>query len=1362
MERSRRPLGWHALGPGVGVAIVAVGLLTGVGCQDVPSDDDVTAATASPEPGYAAMEVAPATVSFGEVLLGETAQQTVTVTSDGGAALELTVTLEDSGGAFALEAGDGSSTLQPGERLEVLVAFSPVVPGLAEATLTIVSNDEDRPVVDVPVSGTGYQVDDDGDTFSPPDDCDDSDPMVNPDAEEVCDGVDNDCDGEVDEGVEPVTAYLDADSDGYGTEDSAVSDCVVPEGYVQEAGDCDDGDPAVYPGADEACDGRDNDCDGQIDEDVTWTTFYADGDQDGHGDPATTAEGCAPPPGFVTSDDDCDDADPDVYPGHEEACDGVDNDCDGQVDEDVVFSTYYADADGDGHGDAADSVTACAPPDGYVAEGDDCDDSDPGRFPGANELCDEVDNDCDGEVDEDAAEAATWYQDEDGDGYGTADSTTRGCTAPEGYVATPGDCDDTDPAYHPGAPEDDCSDPNDYNCDGSTSYADNDGDGFAACEECDDGDAAINPGADEVCDGVDNDCDGEVDEGVLQTWYADLDNDGFGDPATSLEQCPPGPDGYVTEGTDCNDRNAQVFPDASEVCNGKDDDCDGQIDEPGALGCTSAYVDADGDGWGGDEVACACGLGVGYTTRTGDCDDGNVQVFPGAVEQCNGVDDNCDTIVDEPGARNCDKYYYDGDQDGYGVSADSECLCGPEGAYTATAGGDCGDDDPDMYPANLEQCDGKDNNCNGQVDEGVQTTYYIDEDGDGFGASYGTEQACTQPDGYAVRAGDCNDFNEEIYPMAPEQCNELDDDCDGRVDEDLETQTIYMDGDGDGYAPDGALSQDKCDVPVGWTTEQDCNGDGLADWDCDDTRFTAHPCADELCDGVDNNCNGYIDTQCPSTCTGNWPVIMTLPSHMPARLLDYNGESIEELYIIDAAGKLYAISFQGTPTPICPSLTFSTGYGSKFTFVVNPALGAWTYYFVQGTRIYDLASCVEVYPSAGDVDAFGSVGDFAGDRVLDLAGHDEMNPALCAKLSTRDFTTQCVSSPNGKVYDGYLSSYDVDGDGKAELVAVRGRTYPDSSYYDGSVDVWGYDGASWTLEATIDASDTDFIGAHISGMDVADWFGDGFEQMTVLFGGKVMDLDTLSVVDTYTGGAIPNPRTFDVDGDGLLDGVSQGVLVDLDLDGVPESLRASGNVIEVVKNAPGTPVMDGWPVSIGTVTWSVQPVAGDVENDGRLDVFVPSVEGAIYCYRLGPGSAGTSNVIERGEPSWVNRTMTKDPGEPNDELAAAWPLHFPTKELRAYLTPGDVDYYHLPGVGGLYIHLYSPPGLDYDWVWTNEDGTITYATSTNGVGEEDAKAVCVACTQTVPAGYVVKVYPKDPEVDHSSTYPYLLKISRIP
>ena len=177
---------------------------------------------------------------------------------------------------------------------------------------------------------------------------------------------------------------------------------------------------------------------------------------------------------------DCDDADPALYPAADEICDGVDNDCDGAIDELAADAiTWSIDSDGDGYGEPSYTVSACAQPEGYAPSAGDCDDSLSTVFPGAVEQCDGVDNDCDGLVDDadpglDASTVTIWYRDADADGYGDA--------ADGGLMA----CVDPSTSYAP--------------------YADN-------SLDCDDGSADASPGLDEVCgDGLDNDCDGS-DEG---------------------------------------------------------------------------------------------------------------------------------------------------------------------------------------------------------------------------------------------------------------------------------------------------------------------------------------------------------------------------------------------------------------------------------------------------------------------------------------------------------------------------------------------------------------------------------------------------------------------------------------------------------------------------------------------------------------------------------------------------------------------------------------------------------------------------------------------------------------------------------
>ncbi|MCB9761336.1 MAG: hypothetical protein H6739_15950 [Alphaproteobacteria bacterium] len=434
--------------------------------------------------------------------------------------------------------------------------------------------------------------------------------------------------------------------------------------------------------------------------------------------------------------------------------------------------------------------------DGVPAD-EDCDDNDATAFPGADEVCDGVDNDCDGLADNDAVDATTWYTDADADGYGADATAVVSCDAPTGTVAAGGDCDDGDALYHPGATEDDCADPNDYNCDGSVGYADNDGDGYAACEECDDSARAVNPSATEVCDGVDNDCDGETDVGAVDadTWYVDADADGYGDSDFSTESCEQ-PTGYADNGEDCDDAVAEVNPGAVEVCNSLDDDCDGAVDEPDAADAATWYADADADGYGtADYTEVACDQPSGYVANPDDCDDGEPLAWTGASESCDDVDNDCD----------------------------------------------------------------------GDTDEGVISTWYADADSDGYGSSRYSTEACTQPSGYVADSADCDDGEADINPAATEVCNGEDDDCDGLTDDDdssLDTSTgdtWYADADADGYG-DSAATTMACDQPASYVAD---------DTDCDDTDLSVYPGAAEQCDGVDNDCdgssdNGYLgsDTTC--------------------------------------------------------------------------------------------------------------------------------------------------------------------------------------------------------------------------------------------------------------------------------------------------------------------------------------------------------------------------------------------------------------------------------------------------------------------------------------------------------------------
>ena len=206
-----------------------------------------------------------------------------------------------------------------------------------------------------------------------------------------------------------VNSGADGDEDGDGT--------------TAADGDCNDNDATVNPEAAESCDLVDNDCDGLVDEDVG-TPYWpdADGDAWGSGEPVLA---CSLPAGHAEVDGDCNDGDPAVHPEASEVCNSVDDDCDSEVDENVG-SAWYVDADADGYGDPRAETMLCDGASGFVDNATDCDDSDDTVWPGAAEVCDVQDNNCDGAVDEGVTR--TFYVDIDGDGHGLASVTLDACT----------------------------------------------------------------------------------------------------------------------------------------------------------------------------------------------------------------------------------------------------------------------------------------------------------------------------------------------------------------------------------------------------------------------------------------------------------------------------------------------------------------------------------------------------------------------------------------------------------------------------------------------------------------------------------------------------------------------------------------------------------------------------------------------------------------------------------------------------------------------------------------------------------------------------------------------------------------------
>ncbi len=485
----------------------------------------------------------------------------------------------------------------------------------------------------------------------------------------------------------------------------------------------------MKPGAVEVCDGVD--CDGEIDE-GTGEQYFADAD--GYGDDgASQVFLCELETGYAEGGGDCDDGDSEINPDAVERCDALDHNCDGSLHggaPDVV--EWYIDRDGDGFGASAENgglepVESCDPPGAnYVSNDEDCDDGADFANPMGTEICNGIDDDCNGDVDDSPDDGVQLFVDSDLDGYGDANSPVFGCPA--------------------------------------TGLADNE-------DDCDDTDAAIRPEALDICNGgVDDDCDPTTDENALygDSFYVDVDVDGYGvAEAVACEQPPS----TSTEGGDCNDSDDTISPAAAEDCTATDRDCDGDP-VSGAEDAVPCYLGADGDTFGSGTAVASCTALTGYVERAGDCDDTNDLIHPDALELCNGgVDDDCSGLTSDDDSPTAPAWYFDGD--GY-AGADTEVFACEAPPCSLSTADDCDDLDPYIHPSAVEVCDGGiDNDCDPLTDEELVHRLYEDADYDGFGNNSVYEPGCL-PSGALINAipigDDCDDTDPLVNPVDTPDC----------------------------------------------------------------------------------------------------------------------------------------------------------------------------------------------------------------------------------------------------------------------------------------------------------------------------------------------------------------------------------------------------------------------------------------------------------------------------------------------------------------------------------------------------------------------------------------------------------------
>jgi hypothetical protein len=738
-------------------------------------------------------------------------------------------------------------------------------------------------------------------------DCNDQCSSCHPNGVEVCDDLDQDCDGSVDDGVTS-TWYPDTDGDGYGCMIcTGVSSCSPPSTTdVLDHTDCDDTRSTVHPFATEQCDDLDNDCNS-----ATALDDGCDDDDDGYCDfsmVTTTSSTCANGGG------DCADTDATRNPGATEVCDpsNLDEDCDGSSTNGLIFQDYAEDADGDNYWKTTTVVNTCAP--GFspllrsvsemVANGggpDDCDDTNASVHPFATEQCDDLDNDCN------SATALDDGCDNDDDGYCDAGMTTLGVF----QLRNTNSAGAADIVVGYGAPgltplagnwDGQFVSPGVYDPATGTFFLKNSNSGGSADLVFTfgtpgvnyqvitgdwDGDGIDTPGLYDPVTGSfflrNSNSNGPADLtftfGPVGAAYVPVKGDWDGDGDDTVGLYDPATGSFFLKNTNTPGNADNVFSFGSggqglipligdwngdgtdtvglyDTTTGsfflKNSNSGGNADFTFTYGAGGqGYIPVAGD-WDldGDDTVGLYGSPSTCSHGSGDCDDTSSSVHPGATEVCDpsDVDEDCDGLVNEGD----NVFFVDADGDGYGSSASVSLVCTSPPTGYADNDDDCDDSDDSRHPGASEVCDGVDQDCDSDVDEG-DNVYFHDGDSDGYGDfALSVSVVCSvAPSGYVDNDDDCDDSRADVSPGDPEICDpsDVDEDCDGLVNEG--DNVYFIDSDDDGYGSSSSSVSLVCTSPPDGYVDNDD--------DCDDGDDSRHPGADEVCDGVDQDCDSDVD-----------------------------------------------------------------------------------------------------------------------------------------------------------------------------------------------------------------------------------------------------------------------------------------------------------------------------------------------------------------------------------------------------------------------------------------------------------------------------------------------------------------------